>query len=344
MTRIANDNADNAVPRTPDDDVVQPFQLEVSGLRGRVVRLGPALNRILAAHEYPRSVAHLLAETVATSLLLSSMLKYEGVFTLQTSAEGPVRTMVADVTTAGAMRGYASYSADLIGAMEAAAQKPENGPYEGFDLHHMTGKGYLAFTVDQGAFTERYQGIVSLSGQSISDAVRHYFDQSEQIGTSLKVVAGFDPGFGWRAGAIMIQRMPDPSLGHRDRFNPDESVLPFRPEEAQDRDEDWNRAVTLMQSVTPDELLTPDLHSHDVLLRLFHEEGVRIFTPQTVQPQCRCSEDRVRNVLATLPPDDRDHAAANGVIEMTCEFCCRTYRFRADDLTCVAVDEGPKTH
>src|SRR5690606_28238769 len=142
----------------------------------RIVRLGTTLNDILSAHDYPMPVAHLLAETVATSILLSSMLKYEGVFTLQTSSDGPVRTIVADVTTAGGVRGYAGYSEDLIKAMELAARRPAEGPYEGFDLRQMTGKGYLAFTVDQGAHTERYQGIVSLTGHSVIDAVSHYFD------------------------------------------------------------------------------------------------------------------------------------------------------------------------
>lgn len=339
MTRIANDNTGNTAP-PPDDNIIQPFQLEISGLRGRVVRLGSALNDILSAHDYPMPVAQLLAETVATSLLLSSMLKYEGVFTLQTSSDGPVRTIVADVTNAGAVRGYAGYSHDLIRAMETAAKRPETGPYGGFDLRQLTGKGYLAFTVDQGANTDRYQGIISLTGDALSDSVRHYFDQSEQIGTSLKVAAAYDDKHGWRAGAIMLQRMPDPSIG----MNPQESVLPFRPEAAPEKEDDWNRATILLQSVTGEELVTSDLHSHQLLLRLFHEEGVRIFTPQTIHKSCRCSPERVRGILATLSADDRDHASVDGIIEMTCEFCSKTYRFRGQDLACMTVDEQPKTH
>lgn len=341
MTRIANDNADAAAAKAADDDIIQPFQLESSGLRGRVVRLGPALNDILSSHDYPLPVAHLLAETVATSLLLSSMLKYEGIFTLQTSSDGPVRTIVADVTTTGAVRGYAGYSEDLIKAMEFAAKKPTDGPYEGFDLRQMTGKGYLAFTVDQGAHTDRYQGIVALTGEAITDSVAHYFDQSEQIGTSLKVAASYDPNHGWRAGAIMLQRMPDASIGNDEAAK---DAIPFRPELAAEKDEDWARSSILLQSATPDELVKPELHSHDLLMRLFHEEGVRIFTPLPVTKTCRCSESRVRDILGTLSDDDRDHAAANGVIEMTCEFCNKTYRFQADTLECVAVDEQSKTH
>lgn len=337
MTRIANDNADVAAPKTPDDDIIQPFQLELSGLRGRVVRLGSTLNDILSAHDYPMPVAHLLAETVATSLVLSSMLKYEGIFTLQSSSEGPVRTIVADVTSAGGVRGYAGYSQELITAMENAAKRPTKGIYEGFDLREMTGKGYLAFTVDQGANTDRYQGIVELIGLELAESVRHYFNQSEQLGTSLKVAASYDPEAGWRAGAIMLQRMPDPSIG----MTPQDSVLPFRPEAAEEKNEDWSRSTILLQSVRDDELVKPTLHSHELLMRLFHEEGVRIFTPQSVSKQCRCSPERVQEVLSTLSPEDREHAAVNGAIEMTCEFCSKTYRFRPSDLSCIAVDEGP---
>jgi len=338
MTRIANDNTDITTPKSPDDNIIQPFQLETSGLRGRIVRLGATLNDILSAHDYPMPVAHLLAETVATSILLSSMLKYEGVFTLQTSSDGPVRTIVTDVTTTGAVRGYAGYSEDLIKAMELAAKRPTDGPYEGFDLRQMTGKGYLAFTVDQGTHTDRYQGITSLTGQALTDSVSHYFDQSEQIGTSLKVAASYDEKEGWRAGAIMLQRMPDASIGT------DASVdaIPLRPDLAEEKEEDWARANILLQSATSDELVKSTLHSHELLMRLFHEEGVRIFSPQPIVKQCRCSPQRVRDVLGTLTPDDREHASVNGVIEMTCEFCSKTYRFRSDDLECVEVKPEPK--
>lgn len=341
MTRIANDNADATAAKTPDDDIIQPFQLEASGLRGRVVRIGATLNDILSSHDYPLPVAHLLAETVATSLLLSSMLKYEGIFTLQTSSEGPVRTIVADVTTAGAIRAYAGYAQDLIKAMEAAEKRPTDGPYEGFDLRQMTGKGYLAFTVDQGANTDRYQGIVALTGDTLTGSVSHYFDQSEQISTTLKVNASYDANSGWRAGAIMLQRMPDASIGTDESAK---DAIPFRPEQAAEKEDEWNRSSILLQSVTGDELVSPTLHSHELLMRLFHEEGVRIFTPQSVIKKCRCSPDRVRDVLGTLTPDDREHASVNGVIEMTCEFCSQTYRFNSDTMETVVVDETAKTH
>lgn len=340
MPRLANDNSDNTAQRDPDDDIVQPFQLEASGLRGRVVRLGHSLDAMLEAHAYPESVSSLVAETAATALLLSSMLKYEGVFTLQTSGDGPVKTLVADVTSAGAVRCYAGFDEDMVKAMESAEKRPDHGPYAGFDLGHMGGKGYLAFTVDQGEHMERYQGIVALSGPTLTDTVQHYFNQSEQIGTSLKVAAGRDETGRWRAGAIMLQRMPDPSAA----VSGSDTVLPLRPDLIEAKEEDWSRSSILLQSVTDKELTNPSLHSHELLVRLFHEEGVRIFETTPVVNKCRCSSDRVSRVLATLSDDDRAHAAKDGIIEMKCEFCSKTYRFDMTTLECVEVVANQVTH
>lgn len=324
MARIANDNTDKQDPIVADDNIIQPFQIEISGLRGRIVRVGSVLNAILAAHDYPMPVAHLLAETVALSLSLSSMLKFEGVFTLQTSGDGPVRTMVSDVTSAGGVRGYVGFDAAALAALPAGA-----GQYGGMALHDLTGKGYLAFTVDQGEFAERYQGIVALEGDTLSDVVQHYFDQSEQIGTCLKVAAAYDATHGWRAGALMLQRMPDPSEA---MANKAEHVIALHPERTDEQREDWNRAAVLLQSATPAELTSETLHSHALLFRLFHEEGVRIFDPQTIFKACRCTTERVQRVLETLSLDDRMHAAIDGVIEMTCEFCSKSYLFAPDPV------------
>lgn len=340
MTRIANDNSDSTAARAADDNIIQPFQLEASGLRGRVVRLGATLDDMLAAHNYPKPVATLLAETMATALLLSSMLKYEGLFTLQTSGDGPVRALVADVTSEGAVRGYAGFSEEFVAAMELAAEKPTDGLYDGFHLGHLAGKGYLAFTVDQGDHMERYQGIVAMEGDTIAETVQHYFNQSEQIGTCLKVAASYDEIEGWRAGAIMLQRMPDPSIGVAGV----DGVVPMRPDLAEVKEEDWARSSILMQSVHASELTSPDLHSHDLLVRLFHEEGVRIFETQPVINKCRCSVDRVTRVLKTLPEDDREHAAIDGIIETKCEFCSKIYRFDIKTLSCVEVEPNQVTH
>ena len=234
-----------------DDDVIQNFQLDSSSLRGRAVRLGPVLNDILAAHDYPNPIAHLVAETVALSLLLSSMLKFDGIFTLQAKGDGPVDLLVADVTSAGEVRGCAHYDAERLehAREQLSALKADESARN--HLAQYLGKGYIAFTVDQGEHKERYQGIVELQGSSLIDCVQHYFNQSEQINTGVKMAIGQRDGV-WRGGGIMLQEMPDDDgYSELSKGNMDE--------------DDWRRAMILMESATDDELLDADLHFERVV-------------------------------------------------------------------------------
>src|SRR5271155_1922590 len=171
------------------DDLILPFQIEAPGLRGRIARLGPLADEILHRHAYPAPVARVLAA------LLAGALKYEGVFTLQASGKGPVRLMVADVSSGGTLRGYAQFEEARLPAAADAR------------LLHLVGPGHLAFTVDQGDFTDRYQGIVELAGASLTDCVHHYFRQSEQLECALRVAVS-ESGGRWRTGALMLQRLP----------------------------------------------------------------------------------------------------------------------------------------
>ena len=139
-----------------DDNVIQPFRLEKSNVRGRMVRVGSVLEHIMQQHKYPPPVSALLSEVATLCLLLSAMLKYEGIFTLQIKGDGPIRMLVADVTHQGEMRAYASF--DEQGVKKLAKRKKE---VRG-DHYHLLGKGYIAFTVDQGDAENRYQGIVEL--------------------------------------------------------------------------------------------------------------------------------------------------------------------------------------
>ncbi|MGB4057569.1 MAG: Hsp33 family molecular chaperone HslO [Alphaproteobacteria bacterium] len=291
-----NDNANGF--GAPDDDIIQPFQLEQSGLRGRAVRLGKVLDDILGPHDYPEPVAHLVAETITLTTLLSSMLKYEGIFTLQTKGDGPVGMVVADMTSKGEIRGCASFDKERV------AKYGDDIDMLPFYL----GKGYIAFTVDQLGKTDRYQGIVELKGTSLVDCVRHYFDQSEQIKTGIKMSVGLKDGK-WRAGAIMLQHMPE------DQKKP----------EMIDRD-DWNRSMMLLDTAKDGEFLDPGLHSRELLLRLFHEEGVRVFKPLDISKGCRCDSDKVQKVLAGLPEEDIKYLMENGTINMHCEFCSRDFK------------------
>ncbi len=300
------------------DDLIQPFQIEASHLRGRMVRLGPVLDEIMQRHAYPEAVASALGEMLALAVLLSSMLKYEGVFTLQTKGDGAISLMVADVTSAGEVRAYAQFNEEALRKAEkdiAIAPAPA-----------LLGKGYIAFTVDQGEHTERYQGIVALYGKTLADCVQHYFRQSEQIDTGLTVQVDRSvdsSGQGrWRAGGIMVQQLPE------QQPVTDDGPL------SSDAEDGWRRAMVLMTSVTADELLGPEPRANDLLFRLFHEDGVRVWQPSRLRFGCRCSRERVVGMLSNLPRDEVASMKVEGTneVEVVCQFCSTAYRFSDADL------------
>lgn len=298
---IANDNI--------SDDVVLPFALESSALRGRIVRLGPVATQILTAHDYPQILAATLAKTLAAATLFAAMIKYEGVFSLQFQGDGPVDLMVVDVTSAMDIRGYANARGPL----------PEH-----LSVGEMFGKGHIAFTVMQDAAEDRYQGIVPIEGESIEQICTEYFAQSEQIDTCFRFAAHCDEQGQWRVGGVMLQRMPDdPNTDDKDRIT---------------RAQDWDRARVLLRSVTDDELTRYDLSPEDVLYRLFHEEGVRVFDRRDVARGCRCTPEKLSGVLASLSDEDRKECVVDGCITMRCEFCSKDWRFTQDGC---ALPDGP---
>ncbi len=305
-----------------DDNVVQSFQLESSSLRGRVTRLGQVLDDVLTPHDYPEPVAHLVAETMTLTVLLSSMLKYEGIFTLQTSGDGPVSMLVADITSEGDIRACATFDEERLA--HAREQISALKVVEGSQNHlaQYLGKGYIAFTVDQGEHSERYQGIVELSGASLVDCVQHYFNQSEQIRTGIKMAVGRrvseDGQAHWRSGGLMLQKMPEDG-GVRGVKQPLGNV----------DEDDWRRSMVLLDSCTEDEMLDEDLHSNVLLRRLYHEEGVRVFPSHGVQKGCRCSEGKVESVISMMSQEDLAYMVDDDKIIVTCEFCARDYTFDA---------------
>jgi molecular chaperone Hsp33 len=290
-------------------DYIRPFQIETSGLRGRLVRLGPELDGILGRHAYPAPVARFLAETLTLATLLSAMLKYDGVFTLQGKGDGPLKLLVADVTSEGKMRAFAQYDAAAFEG-ESGARMTEDA--ELAPAAALLGKGYLAFTVDQGENTERYQGIVELYGKTLADCVQHYFRQSEQIDTGVAVAAELTEA-GWRAGGVMLQRMPEEG-----------GTAPI----LSSADEDgWRRAMVLLSSATPQELIGASVAGDDLLYRLFHQDGVRAYPAKLLSFGCRCSDERVRGMLKGLARDDIDHLKVDGKVEVSCQFCSTVYRY-----------------
>jgi molecular chaperone Hsp33 len=295
-------SSENPLEHPFNDDIVQPFQIDASHLRGRLVRVGPVLDEILSKHAYPEPVARLLGETITLAITLAGALKYKGIFTLQTKGDGPISLMVADVTSTGDIRGYAQFDAERLADADIDSAAP---------VPALLGDGYLAFTVDQGEHTERYQGIVELSGDTLSDGIQHYFRQSEQLDTGIKVAVAFTD-LGWRGGALMLQRLPEDQV---------QQTL------GSDVADDWRRAMVLMGTCTDKEMLDPNLPANDLLFCLFHEDGVRVWAPLSLNASCRCSRDRVATVLASLPRDEIADLKVNGNVEVTCEFCNSTYTF-----------------
>lgn len=291
-------------------DVLRPFQLERSRARGRLVRLGAAVDAVLQAHAYPRPVSDLLAELLVLVGGLAGGLKFDGRFSLQIRGDGPVRLIVADVTNDGEMRGYASFDADAIG--EASA------------FTDLVGKGLMALTVDQAASGgETYQGVVQLEGRSLQDSMLAYFQQSEQVPTGIRSAVAFDPTAGaWRAAALIVQAMPGEA-----------TAAPA------EREDDWRRTMLLLETLSDAELLDPGLDPDALLFRLFHEDGVRVFDSLDLRFGCSCDAERVGTMLKQF---DRDEVLAmpdeSGKVTVTCEFCSRVYRFTPAEIAALFED------
>jgi molecular chaperone Hsp33 len=289
------------------DNLLRPFQLERSALRGRVVRLGALVDLVLTRHDYPEPVGRMLGELFVLAATLAGGLKFNGTFSLQIQSDGPVSLMLADCTNEGAMRGYARY--------DEARLAQTNGT----DVQALLGHGRLAFTVDQNQLGQAYQGIVELSGPTLTDCMQAYFRQSEQLKTGLKIAVdriADDEGTRWRAGGIMIQRLADEA---RDDSSEEQAL------------EDWRRTMLLLGTATAAELVDPQLAPERLLLHLFHEEGVRVFTPHGLRFGCRCSRERVETMLRRFPEHELDDMRDDdGDVVVTCQFCNIDFRF--DDV------------
>lgn len=292
---------DDRMTSTPAVDVLRPFQLDRSLLRGRFVRLGDTVDYVLRAHDYPQAVSDLLGELLVLAGALAGGLKFAGTFSLQVRSDGPVRLLVADCTNEGRMRGWASFDAEGVAAAETPA------------AFQLLGKGLLALTVDQSKEGgETYQGIVDLSGDSLASCMLNYFHRSEQVPTGIRVAIGRDSMTDrWQAGAIVVQATPG-----------------ARPEDGGEATENWQRTMLLLLTARDEELLDPGLQPDDLLYRLFHEEDVRVYRPLSLVPGCSCDEERVVAVLKSFDVEDvAEMREPDGGITVTCQFCNRSYRF-----------------
>jgi molecular chaperone Hsp33 len=315
---------------TSADDTILPFEVKALDLRGRVVRLGPAVDAILRSHDYPAPVAKLLGEAVVLAVLLGTSLKFEGRFILQTQGDGPVRMLVVDYTTPGKIRACARFDADRVAAAIAAGKTDAGG---------LLGRGHLAMTIDQGPDMSRYQGLVALDGKSFEDAAHEYFLRSEQIPTRIRLAVGEEvvaanggAHHRWRAGGVLVQFLPKaPERARQADLDPGDAPA-GRTAHVVPEDDAWVEGRSLVETVEDIELIDPSLSTERLVYRLFHQRGVRVFRDRAVAAECSCSRENVANMLNSFPQDDRDHMVENGLITVTCEFCNSTYVFEPTEL------------
>ena len=318
---------------TSVDDTILPFEVAALDVRGRVVRLGAAVDELLTRHQYPVPVAKLLGEAVVLTILLGSSLKLQGRFILQTQTDGPVRMLVVDYTTPDRVRACAQYDAERVAAVIDSGAATAGA---------LIGRGHLAMTIDQGVDRSRYQGLVALDGGTLEDAAHEYFRRSEQIPTRVRLAVAEELRGGpqgvhhrWRAGGILAQFLPRaPERMRGPDLDPGDAPPGITVQPAQDAVEDdaWVEGRALVETVEDLELIDPSISSERLLYRLFHERGVRVFRSASIQAQCSCSREGVANMLTRFSRSERQDMAEDGTISVTCEFCNRTYRFAPSEL------------
>jgi molecular chaperone Hsp33 len=306
----------------PVDDAVLPFEVASLDLRGRLTRLGPALDEILTKHDYPAPVGKLLGEAIVLTTLLGSSLKFDGRFILQTQTDGPVSFLIVDFQAPDKLRAYARF--------DAARLK------EGMTSGVLLGHGHLAMTIDQGPDMSRYQGLVALEGGGLEDAAHEYFLRSEQIPTRVRLAVGEEwrggegPKHRWRAGGMLLQFLPKaPERARRDLDPGDapEGVVTHIVAE----DDAWVEGQSLIATVEDVELIDPDLSGERLLYRLFHERGVRVFPSLPLRAQCSCSREAVSSMLKSFAQKDRAEMVKDGKVAVTCEFCSSVYEFTPEE-------------
>ncbi len=321
-----------AAEQPGSDDRALPFQVEGLDVRGRVVTLGPSLDAILQRHDFPAPVKRLVGEAAVLASLLATSLKDVGRFILQTQTDGPVSMIVVDVRTPGQIRATATFNETAL--TEAAAEGR-------VDPAALLGRGTLAMTVEQGHTQQRYQGYVPLQDESLEAAAHTYFRQSEQIPTRIRLAVAEmydrdDQGAArrtWRAGGIIGQFLPVSEDRIRQRDLPAGDMPEGRERSPEPEDDDaWVEAQALIDTVEDHELTDPAIAAERLLYRLFHERGVRVFEPISLEENCSCSRERIDQVLRQLSPVEIDEASASGSIEVRCEFCGTHYRFDPADF------------
>jgi molecular chaperone Hsp33 len=285
------------------DDALAP-------VRGRAVRLPSAL-QIALASRYPDPVARLLGEAMIIGALVAQSLKFDGRLVVQCHGtnEGAVSLLMADCTTAGQIRGYARFDDEALKSIMLDNRDP------GADA--LLGGGTFSMTIDQGPDTDLYQGLAAIEGKRLSDCAEHFFEQSDQIPTMMRLAVGQDvteDGPQWTGGGMMIQRVAeDDTRGETGNV--------------------YETAKALMSTLEDAELIDPDLPMERLLYRLFNEDGVRVLDTQSVSAECRCSRERLESTLKSFDAAAKaEMADEDGMIRARCEFCDVEYVFDTGSL------------
>ena len=310
-----------------EENIVLPFQLENSNVRGRFGRLGRVLDKILDQHNYPEPVEALITEASIITALIGQMLKLDWKLSLQIRGNGPIRLIATDYygptrnKDSANIRAYASFDKERI--------DPNIDPFS------QIGDGYFAVIINQGSKKTPYQGITPLSGKSLSDCAENYFFQSEQIPTRFKVSYGQNLFSSnehvWRAGGIMLQHLPSSSneLDNLDRENSTSKIKDVKDIEK----ENWSRVNILLDTVDDLELIGPNYSKELVLFRLFNEENPQTYNPESVYFGCTCSEEKVRQSMSIYSKKEINHMTnEDGFLTADCQFCGMHYRLEPGTL------------
>ncbi len=294
-------------PGETGSDRLLGFTIPSRHARGRLVRLGPVLDEVLSAHDYPPSIRHLLAEALVLTALIGSLLKDQASqLTMQAQTQGGIVELLACDYRGGALRGYVRHDGERLAMLGANPS-----------LYALFGQAYLAITFDDAVSGQRYQGIVPLEGDSLSQACEIYFAQSEQVPTLIRTAVHWD-GRSCQAAGLLAQHLAEGEEG-RERLH----VRLDHPE--------WAHVAVMAGSMRHEELLDRRLSLEALIWRLFHEEEeVRVEPLARLSRGCRCTAEHYRSVLARFPESERaEMRDDDGLIPIDCAFCSRNFRIAA---------------
>ncbi len=293
----------------PVDDVLHRFLLERAGVRGALVRLGPAWREVVSHADYPPALQALLGEMLVASALLTGNIKLDGALSVELKSSGALRLLFAECSDQGRLRGLGRWNEPLP---------------EPLALDELA-EAVMAITIGNVERGQRYQGLVALQHAGLAESLEDYFVRSEQLPARLVLVAD-----GEHAVGLMLQKMPDEG-GHGAALD----------------DDAWNRVVHLTATLQAGELLATA--PEQLLYRLYHEESIRLFEPRSLAFGCSCSRERVTGMLRSLGRDEVEAALASrgDEIEVICEFCAQHYHFDRIDaeylLSNAAAPDAPET-